>query len=87
MEIQRSSMKRAVEGLSVEPFNPESRLYLTSTGTQIVVRYPVEVGESAEIDDRIAREVLDATGREPKVQVELPTPSSAGQDAKTEKTE
>jgi small-conductance mechanosensitive channel len=87
MEIQRSSMKRAVEGLSVEPFNPASRLYLTSTGTQIVVRYPVEVGESAEIDDRIAREVLDATGREPKVQAEVPTPSSAGQNARKEKTE
>jgi small-conductance mechanosensitive channel/flagellar motility protein MotE (MotC chaperone) len=67
MESQRSSMERAVQGLSVEPLHPESRLNLTPTGTQVVVRYPVEVGDSAEIDDRIAREVLDATGREPKV--------------------
>lgn len=69
MESQRLSMERTIHGLSVEPLHPESRLNLTPTGTQVVVRYPVEVEASAEIDNRIAREVLDATGREPHVQV------------------
>jgi small-conductance mechanosensitive channel len=87
MESQRSSMERAVQGLSVKPLHPESRLNLTPTGTQVVVRYPVEVGDSAEIDDRIAREVLDATGKEPKVQAALSVPGNAADGAQAGKTE
>lgn len=68
MEVQRRSMERAIHGLAVEPLNPEGRLYLTPGGTQIVVRYPVQVDDGAEIDDRIARAVLAATGREPHVE-------------------
>ena len=68
MELQRRSMETAIHGFSAEALHPESRLYLTPTGTQVVVRYPVEVNEAADIDNRIAREVLDATGREPHVE-------------------
>lgn len=67
MEAQRRTVERAVRGLTVTPLHPESRLYLTPTGTQVAVRYPVVVDDATEIDDRVAREVLDATGREPKV--------------------
>ena len=69
METERRAMERVTHGLSVAPLEPESHLHLTATGTQIVVRYPVEIEQSAEIDDRVTREVLDATGREPRVQV------------------
>lgn len=69
MEPQRRAMERATHGLPVGPLTPESRLHLTGSGTQVVVRYPVEVEQSAEIDDRMTREVLDATGRTPQVQV------------------
>ena len=72
MEPQRRGMERATHGLPVGPLTPESRLHLTGSGTQVVVRYPVEVEQSAEIDDRIAREVLDATGRTPEVQISEP---------------
>jgi small-conductance mechanosensitive channel len=68
MELQRRSMENAIHGLSAEPLHPESRLYLTPTGTQVAVRYPVGVDDAAEIDNRIAREVLDATGQEPVVE-------------------
>jgi small-conductance mechanosensitive channel len=67
MEPQRRAMERATHGHPVRPLAPESRLYLTTSGTQVVVRYPVEVEHSAEIDDRVTREVLDATGREPQI--------------------
>jgi hypothetical protein len=33
----------------------------------VVVRYPVEVESSAEIDDRVTREVLNTTGRQPSL--------------------
>ncbi|HEY6348254.1 MAG TPA: mechanosensitive ion channel domain-containing protein [Candidatus Angelobacter sp.] len=69
MEPQQRGMERVTHGLPVGPLAPESRLRLTGTGTQVVVRYPVEVAQSAEVDDRVTREVLDATGREPEVQI------------------
>jgi small-conductance mechanosensitive channel len=68
METQRRSVERAVTGLSVDEMHPESRLHLTHSGTQIIIRYPVEMSSAAEIDDRIAREIVDATGRKPEVQ-------------------
>ncbi|HEY6252659.1 MAG TPA: mechanosensitive ion channel domain-containing protein, partial [Candidatus Angelobacter sp.] len=67
MEPQRRAMERATHGRPVGPLTPESRMHLTGTDTQVIVRYPVEVEQSAEIDDRITREVLDATGREPQI--------------------
>lgn len=69
METQRRGMERATHGLPAAPLQPESHLHLTATGTQVIVRYPVEVEQATEIDDRITREVLDATGRTPVVQV------------------
>lgn len=69
METQRRGVERATHGLPVAPLSPESHLHLTGSGTQVVVRYPVEVEQAAEIDDRVTREVLDATGRTPQVQV------------------
>lgn len=67
MELQRRSLERAIHGFSAEPLRPESRLDLTPSGTQIAVRYPVEMDSAAEMDDRIVREILDATGRKPEV--------------------
>ena len=69
METQRRGVERATHGLPVAPLSPESHLHLTASGTQVVVRYPVEIEQSAEIDDRVTREVLDATGKTPEVQV------------------
>jgi len=42
----------------------------------VIIRYPVELDKSAEIDDRIARELLDVTKHDPKLKVigsETPT--------------
>lgn len=67
IESQRLSMERAITGLSVDTMHPECRLHLTPNGTQIIVRYPVEMESAVEIDDRITREILDTTGRKPEV--------------------
>jgi small-conductance mechanosensitive channel len=67
MELQRRSLERAIHGFSAEPLRPESRLDLTPSGTQIAVRYPVEMDSASEMDDRIVREILDVTGRKPEV--------------------
>lgn len=76
MERQRRTMERSLSPLSVHPLGPESRLRLTQSGLEVVIRYPVELDKSAEIDDRIARELLDATKHDPKLKVvsnEAPT--------------
>ena len=69
MERQRRSMERSLSPLSVHPMGPESRLRLTQSGLEVVIRYPVELDKSAEIDDRIARELLDVTKHDPKLKV------------------
>ncbi len=84
MELQRRSMERAIHGLSVEPLRPEGRLNLTPNGTQVVVRYPVEVEDGAAIDDRIARAVLDATGREPSVETASHAPEGNAAEQETQ---
>jgi small-conductance mechanosensitive channel len=81
IESQRRSMERTVHGLSVDEMHPESRLDLSQTGTQIIVRYPVVMESATEIDDRVAREILDATGRKPEVQTVEPTEETAASEA------
>jgi hypothetical protein len=67
MELQHRSMERALGDVPVNLLRPESRLRLSETGVQVVVRYPVEVESAAEIDDRVTREVLNTTGRQPSL--------------------
>ncbi len=69
IESQRKSMERVLQSVTIESFDPESRLCLTQDGLQVVVRYAVDLVNAAEIDDRVIREVLMATGREPQLQL------------------
>src|SRR5262249_55846484 len=59
METQRRNMERSLNS-TLRPFTPESRLHLTQNALEVVIRYPVELGNAAEIDDRITRAILDA---------------------------
>jgi small-conductance mechanosensitive channel len=69
MEMQRHNMERSLRSVPIRSFAPESRLRLTPTGLEVIIRYPVELGNAAEIDDRITRELLEAIGREPKLRL------------------
>ena len=48
---------------------PVSQLRLTQNGLEVVIRYPVELDNAAEIDDRITRELLAALGQEPRLRL------------------
>ena len=75
-------LERAIGVVSVTALHPESRLSIMQSGLQVVIRYPVELEHASEIDDRVTREVLNATGREPKLRVLEPAPEpQAPQDA------
>lgn len=83
MEMQRRSMERALNSVTIASFKPESHLHLTPTGLEVVIRYPVELGNAAEIDDRITRELLKAIERHPKLRLL----GSVGPSAKEEPAE
>jgi hypothetical protein len=59
MEQQRRNVERSLNS-TLSAFTPESRLHLTQTSLELVVRYPVELGSAGEIDDKVTREILSA---------------------------
>jgi small-conductance mechanosensitive channel len=69
METQRRRMERELTGISVRSLEPESRVRWTQTGLEVVIRYPVELSNAAKIDDEMARAMLDAIGKEPRLKL------------------
>jgi len=69
MERQRRCLERSLHSVQVGSLTPESRLRLTTTGLEVVIRYPVTLGDAAETDDRLARELLEAISHEPKLRL------------------
>jgi small-conductance mechanosensitive channel len=69
MERQRRSLERSLHSVRIGSFAPESRLRLTPAGLEVVIRYPVELGDAADTDDRITRELMEAIRREPKLRL------------------
>lgn len=48
---------------------PRSRLRLTQTGLEVVVRYPVELNDATEIDDHVTRELLHSLDQHPRLRL------------------
>jgi small-conductance mechanosensitive channel len=48
---------------------PQSRLHLSQSGLEIVIRYPAETYSAPQITDEISRRVLDAINREPTLRL------------------
>ena len=65
MERQRRQMERTLATASVSTLWPRSRLHLTPSGLQVIIRYPVDLEHGEEIDNRVTRELLKALDREP----------------------
>jgi small-conductance mechanosensitive channel len=51
---------------------PQSRLQLSQTGLEIVIRYPAETYSAPQITDEISRRLLDAIDREPRLRLAPP---------------
>jgi small-conductance mechanosensitive channel len=69
MELQRRGMERALNTASIRAFTPESHLHLTPTGLEVMIRYPVELGNAADIDDRVTRALIESLGHEPRLRL------------------
>jgi small-conductance mechanosensitive channel len=71
----------------LETPKPQSRLHLSQSGLEIVIRYPAETYSAPQITDEISRRVLDAINREPSlrlaaqgianIQSQVPPPATA----------
>jgi len=79
MEMQRRNVERSLNS-TIAAFAPESRLHLTQTSLEVVIRYPVDFEHAGEIDNRVTREILDALEREPGLRLQV----SAGPTIRTE---
>jgi small-conductance mechanosensitive channel len=79
MEMQRRNVERSLNS-TLGSFGPESRLSLTQTALEIVIRYPLELSNAAEIDNRMTRAILDALAEDPKLRAQV----SAGPSIKAE---
>ena len=68
MERQHAAMQ---ENLNVEVAlpRPHTRLRLTQTGLEVVIRFPAELDNSADIDDAVARELLHAIEQSPRLRL------------------
>ena len=69
MDRQRRQMEKVIASVAVASLGPQSRLRLTQTGLEVVIRYPVDLQNAASVDDKMARALLDAIEREPKLKL------------------
>jgi small-conductance mechanosensitive channel len=69
MENQRRRMEQSLNTITTGSLDPESRLRLTQSGLEVVIRYPVDLTNAASIDDAMARALLDAIGQEPRLRL------------------
>jgi len=70
MEMQRRNVERSLNS-TLATFAPETRLHLTQTSLELVVRYPVEMGNASEIDNKVTREILNAIESDPKLRSQV----------------
>jgi len=79
MELQRRNVERSLNS-TLAAFAPESRLHLTQTSLEVVIRYPVELANAGEIDNRVTRAILEALELDPNLRAQV----SAGPSIKME---
>ena len=70
MEAQRRNVERSLNS-TIAAFSPESRLHLTQTSLEVVIRYPVDLEHAGEIDNRVTRAILEALELDPKLREQV----------------
>jgi small-conductance mechanosensitive channel len=69
LEVQRRHMEKSLTGVSIRALGAESRLRLTQSGLEVVIRYPVVLSNATAVDDEMTRALLDAISREPRLKL------------------
>jgi hypothetical protein len=70
-EIERQTLEiaRTVISTPVVSLQAKVQLRFIAAGVEAVIRYPVDLKNAADIDERVAHEVLKSLEQDPKVQV------------------
>ncbi len=69
MERQMRHMEKTLSSIHVIELMPKTSLHFTATGIEVTVRFPVALQNTAEIDDRVMRELYTAIEQEPKLEL------------------
>lgn len=68
LKVQFEALSESVH-LPMPTPEPKARMRLVNSELECVVRYPVPLNRSAEIDDRITRKLVETIGKEPKLRL------------------
>ena len=55
--------------ITMETPQPRAHLRFVEAGLELVIRYPVDLRRSSEIDDQVTRKLLETVNAEPKLQL------------------
>jgi small-conductance mechanosensitive channel len=69
LAAQSRLMERNLTTITAAELQPKVRLHYTASGIEAVVRYPVEIGRAAEMDENIMRDLISALKREPSMKL------------------
>lgn len=69
MEQQRRHLEKTFHTTPEDALRPKSRLRLTPEGLEAAIRFPVDLQNAVEVDDRIMRELLKAIDQDPKLKL------------------
>ena len=66
IERQLGGIERQTE-IQLKSPKPESKLQLSDTGVEFIVRYPVDIRTASEIDDHVTRAVVELVNSDPEL--------------------
>ena len=66
IEQQHAAFEKSINLQMATP-KPVARVHFTGAGCEILIRYPVEIEHTSDIDERIVKCLLEETGKEPKL--------------------
>jgi small-conductance mechanosensitive channel len=69
IERQMRHMERTLNSISAIELRPKIHIRSTASGIEVTVRFPVELENAVEIDDRVMREIYTAIEMEPKLKL------------------
>lgn len=69
MEKQYRHIHKTLTTAPAGALQPTSRLHPATSGLEVVIRYPVDLMQASEIDDRVTRELLNMMDREPELKL------------------
>jgi small-conductance mechanosensitive channel len=69
MDRQNRAIERSLISISAHRFRPKAQVRFASSALEVIIRFPVDLRQAAEIDERVTRELLRELDREPKLKL------------------